>query len=127
MYQTIKDSTRTLLHKHYHNRSKKGKAAVLTTLLGSLSVFSILVVMNSQSFSSRVASQAKNSERKYSQEKVIHKRENYEASAAKHFRRHSKRVEDPKYPLGHCNPQEAPREMDMKSNISKSPKDWSPC
>lgn len=53
--------------------------------------------------------------------------ENFESIAARHSRKTSKYVEDPKYGLGHCNPQDAPREMDMKSSLTKPTGGWSPC
>lgn len=59
----------------------------------------------------------KNIQKKYTDEQ-------FHSNAAKHGRTYKKGIEDPRYPLGHCNPQEAPREMDMKESVQGG---WSPC
>lgn len=50
----------------------------------------------------------------------------YTAEAAQHFKRHSKKIEDPGYALGHCNLNEAPSEEDGAQSGAK-PRDWAPC
>lgn len=90
--------------------------------IGTLLVIGVVVAfIVGSSFAVQAAS---NKKAKQEVVKTYNKRDN--ASTAKHFLRHNKKVEDPKFQLGHCDPKEAPREMDMNSGSDNNVA-WSPC